>query len=221
MIKTIRLPMPFRLGSVNAYLLRTDKGFTLIDTGPPGSRSVLTRELDDAGCQPSTLQLIILTHGDFDHTGNAAYLRTTFQAAIAMHIGDLGMTEQGNMFWNRSRDNALIRFLAPVLFRFGKSLRFKPDLYLNDGDSLADHGLDARILSLTGHSSGSIGILTADGALFCGDLLENLDRPKLNSIMDDLSAATSSLERLTGLGDLTVYPGHGEPFRLDQLTQPA
>jgi hydroxyacylglutathione hydrolase len=41
---------------------------------------------------------------------------------------------------------------------------------------------------------GSVGILTAGGDLFCGDLLENYDRPALNSIMDDLAAANASVE---------------------------
>jgi hydroxyacylglutathione hydrolase len=216
-VKTVRLPMPFRLGHVNCYLVETDHGHVLIDTGPASSRAILKRELESAGCRPETFRLIILTHGDFDHTGNAAYLRAKLGAPIAMHAGDLGMVQRGDMFAGRSKGNVLVRKLAPLLVRFGKSERFEPDLTLEEGDSLSGYGLDARVLSIPGHSSGSIGVLTAGGDLFCGDLLENISKPDLNSIMDDLVTANASVERLAKLDIHTVYPGHGEPFRIDLL----
>jgi glyoxylase-like metal-dependent hydrolase (beta-lactamase superfamily II) len=57
-----------------------------------------------------------------------------------------------------------------------------------------------------------VGVLTADGNLFCGDLLDNTKQPALNSIMDDVEAAKAVLERLRGLQIRMVYPGHGKPF---------
>ena len=89
-IKTISLPLPFRMGSVNCYLIETGAGYVLIDTGGSNSRKELVRELESAGCKPGLLKLIVLTHGDFDHTGNAAYLRNTFGGKIAMHMDDSG-----------------------------------------------------------------------------------------------------------------------------------
>ena len=129
-----------------------------------------------------------------------------------MHIDDGGMGERGDMFYNRESGNALLRRMAPILFRFAKSDRFKPDQYLEEGDDLSEYSLDARVLHLAGHSSGSIGILTAGGDLFCGDLLENTDKPVLGSLVDDLAAAMASVEKLRGLDIHTVYPGHGRPF---------
>jgi hydroxyacylglutathione hydrolase len=70
---------------------------------------------------------------------------------------------------------------------------------------------------IPGHSSGSIGVLTAGGHLFCGDLLTNTGGPVLNQIMDDPAAARASVERLRSLHIDTVYPGHGGPFSLEQL----
>jgi len=99
-----------------------------------------------------------------------------------------------------------------LLFGFGKPERFKPDLYVEDGYDFSGSGFDAKVLHLPGHSKGSIGILTAGGDLFCGDLLENKDKPVLNSIMDDLATANASVEKLKSLKINTVYPGHGKPF---------
>ena len=217
-IKTIRLLLPLKLGSVNCYLIKTDTGDILIDTGGANKRTELEKALESAGCQPGNLQLIVLTHGDFDHTGNAAYLRARFGTKIAMHHDDSGMAERGDMFWNRKKPNILVRMmtpLLPILYGFGKAERFTPDLYLEDGYDLSEYGIDAKALSIPGHSKGSIGILTAGGDLFCGDLFENTDTPDLNSIMDDLAAANASVQRLQSLEIHTVYPGHGEPFPMD------
>ncbi|RLF33000.1 MAG: MBL fold metallo-hydrolase, partial [Thermoplasmata archaeon] len=91
------------------------------------------------------------------------------------------------------------------------------DLYIDEGYDLSEYGLDAKVLHIPGHSKGSIGILTADGDLFCGDLFENKDKPVLNSIMDDLMAANASVEKLKSLNINTVYPGHGKPFPMEIL----
>jgi glyoxylase-like metal-dependent hydrolase (beta-lactamase superfamily II) len=214
-IKTITLRLPYRQGSVNCYLVQTDTGFLPIDTGALNSRAAIDNELARAGCRPGDLKLIVLTHGDFDHMGNAAYLRETFGAPIAMHQDDAGMAERGDMFWSRSSGSPVIRFLAPLLFGFSKANRFTPDVSLEEGADLSAYGFDAQVLSIPGHSRGSIGILTASGDLFCGDLLANQDKPALNGIMDDMAAADASLEKLKGLDIATVHPGHGESFSMD------
>ena len=212
-IRAVSLRLPFRLGSVNYYIVETGGGFFLIDTGASNRRNEVERALGDAGCKAGDLKLIILTHGDFDHTGNAAYLRGKFGARIAMHRDDAGMLERGDIFWNRKSGNLLIRAVASSLFRFSRSERCSPDLHLDEGDSLSAYGLDATALHVPGHSKGSIAILTADGSLFSGDLLLYKDRPVLNSIIDDRAAAQASFERLRSLKPNTVYPGHGESFQ--------
>ncbi|HTP11866.1 MAG TPA: MBL fold metallo-hydrolase [Anaerolineae bacterium] len=216
-IKPIAIALPFGLGHVNCYLIKTEAGYLLIDTGASNQRTALDKELQAAGCQPGNLKLIILTHGDFDHTGNAAYLRQKFQAPLAMHPDDFGMIERGDMFANRSSGNPILKTLAPVMFRFGQSNWVTPDLQLTEEFDLAAYGLDAKVISLPGHSRGSIGILTSEGDLFCGDLLENTKRPALNSIMDDRVAAQASVEKLRNLKVKIIYPGHGQAFALEQL----
>jgi hydroxyacylglutathione hydrolase len=211
-IKTIKLPLPNKLGSVNCYLIKTRTGYILIDTGGANNRCELEKELASAGCRPGTFKLVLLTHGDFDHSGNAAYLRAKFAARIAMHADDSEVVARGDILANRKLRNPLLRMIAARLFRFSKADRFKPDSYLEDGDDLSEYGLDAKVRHLPGHSKGSIVVVTADGDLFCGDLLVNNSRPALNRLIDDRAQAKASLQRLKGLGIKTVYPGHGRPF---------
>ena len=205
--------------SVNCYLIKNDTGYVLIDSGFSNKRTHLEKELESAGCNPGSLKLIILTHGDFDHIGNCAYLREKFGTKIAMHYDDSGMAERGDMFWNRKKSNILIRIIVNTLFGLSKSDRFKPDVYIEDGYSLSEYGFDAKVLHIPGHSKGSIGILTADGDLFCGDLLVNTDNPALGSIIDDSAVANVSVEKLKKLQINTVYPGHGKPFLMSSLTK--
>ncbi|MCU0486637.1 MAG: MBL fold metallo-hydrolase [Anaerolineales bacterium] len=217
-IQTIPLPMPFHMGLVNSYLIQMEGAFFLIDTGSSSSRKVLVEALKNAGCQPGLLKLILLTHGDYDHTGNAAYLRSVFGAKIAMHAADVGMLVRGDMFEGRKSPNVLIRILLPMLSGFGKAERCAPDILLLDGEQLSAYGLDARVISIPGHSQGSIGILTEEGELFCGDLLENLKKPALGSIMDDVPTARTSLQKLRDLNVQVIFPGHGHPFQMHELT---
>lgn len=189
----------------------------MIDTGSSNQRAELEEALESSGCQPGNLKLILITHGNFDHTGNAVYLRNKYGTKIAMHPDDAKMAEHGDMLSNRKPPNLFMRtdsHLLPNLFGFGKSKRFTPDLYIKDGFGFAEYGFDAKVLSVPGYSQGSIGILTASGDLFCGDLFENMGQSALNSSMDDLAAAHASVEKLKSLTINTVYPGHGDPFAM-------
>lgn len=215
-IKSITTPFIFNV-SVNCYLVAAGDGYILVDTGRAAKRSAIEDELVAAGLQPGDLRLIILTHGDFDHSGNAAYFRQTFGAKIAMHPDDVGMVEFGDMTWNRRKPNVLVRALFALLFRLPKSDRFSPDVLIEEGDDLSEYGLEALIVELPGHSKGSIGVLASDGALFCGDLLANVGEPAVWSIIDDQAAAEASVEKLKGYAIQTVYPGHGQPFPIVQF----
>jgi hydroxyacylglutathione hydrolase len=206
-------------GGVNCYLITIDMGFILIDTGFSKNRVDIEKELDGAGCTPGTLKLIVLTHGDFDHTGNAAHLRGKYGAKIAMHREDKGMVENGDLFYNRNA-NFLTKTIGKVMLFFlraglKKTERFTPNLYVDDDYDLSKFGSDAKIIYLPGHSKGSIGILTNTSDLFCGDLLENTKEPAKNSLIADKKAFNASVEKLKQLKINTVYPGHGEPFRME------
>jgi len=218
-IKTITLSLPFNMVSVNCYLIETGNGYILIDTGYSSKRKDLTKQLAAAGCRPGNLQLVILTHGDFDHAGNAAYLNQEFGARIAMHLGDSGMVEFGDMFWNRNMGGIVIKNIASLVF--GKSKRFTPDVYVGEGYELDEYGFDARVIHTPGHSKGSIGILTGGNSLFCGDLIKNRGTPRIGDIIDDPVAANRSIAKLESLEIDTVYPGHGEPFRWEEFVNGA
>jgi hydroxyacylglutathione hydrolase len=205
--------------AVNCYLVKTSSGYVLIDTGLLKRRSDLVRELESAGCYPGDLNLIITTHGHVDHNGNTAYLRERYGARIAMHSGDSAMAESGDMFRGvKGLTVAIIKILLPLV-GMSRYDSFTPDIILEDGHDLSEYGLDARVVHFPGHSKGSIGVLTAGGGLFCGDLLGNTDKPAKTTLIDDSAELDASVERLRTLEIKTVYPGHGRPFPMEQFIE--
>jgi len=162
-----------KLGFVNCYLVKTGDGYIMIDTGFPRKRKDLETALKNAGCTPGTLKLIVLTHQDFDHTGNCAYLRAKYATKIAIHREDSGAVERGDMLWNRKGRNLVTRLLLQMILVVyaGKFEKFKPDLYLAEGDDLRAYGSDATALHLPGHSKGSIGILKPAATFFVATYL--------------------------------------------------
>ena len=206
------------LEKVNCYLIETQQGFILIDTGFSKSRSILDAFLSNKGItsENQKLKLILLTHGDFDHTGNARYLQEKYNSKIALHNADIGMVEYGDITWNRNM-NIFLRILGKLMtvllgMQLKKKDRFVPDIILKDHQKLGEYGLSASIISLPGHSKGSVGVLTEDGHFFCGDVLENIDEPNQAKMVSDDNAMKESIEKIGSLDFKFVYPGHGRLF---------
>jgi hydroxyacylglutathione hydrolase len=203
----------------NCYLVETDNDYVLVDTGYSTNRKDLEDQLTDAGCTPGNLKLILITHGHFDHTGNCAFLKEKYGVQIAMHKGDLKMVETGDMFYNK---NILMRAFGKIMLFFlmrGTFDKFTPDLLIEEEQDLTAFGLEAKIIHIPGHSEGSIGILTSNGDLFCGDLLTNIKNPQMNSLIENREELYSSVEQIKNLEINMVYPGHGKPFSLKQFIE--
>jgi hydroxyacylglutathione hydrolase len=213
------------LDFVNAYLLQSGDGFLLVDTGLAFQWEKLEKELESAGCLPGKLKLVVITHGDLDHTGNALQLRGKYGVKIAMHSDDVPQTAERVMLRRKVRP-----FSYQVLFTIRMMLRallskqvnvpkFTPDILLSDGQSLGEYGLDAKIIHLPGHTPGSIGILTDAGDLFCGDTFVNRKKPDSANIIENEEALRNSLDKLRKMSVKMVYPGHGKPFSMESYQQ--
>jgi hydroxyacylglutathione hydrolase len=207
------------LDFVNAFLVKAKDGFVLIDTGMPYHWKRLEAQLLTAGCLPSKLKLVIITHGDRDHIGNCAKLQEKYKAKVAMHEADAFMAEHDVFLKRKVRTLAgRILILLSRLRRQKISLqKFKPDILLKDGQNLGEYGFSAKIIHLPGHTKGSIGILTEEGDLFAGDTLVNSKKPDLAIFVDNFQELNNSIEKLKKLNIKEVYPGHGKVFLVSDL----
>jgi len=205
------------LGFVNVFLVRAGDGYILIDTGVAQQWSRLETELVQAGCLPANLKLVIITHGDFDHTGNCAELQRRYGAKIAMHAGDVDMVKTGVPVKRKVKG-----IFGKLLLWMGKRMRkefnrFQPDILLEDGQLLTEYGLAAKVLYTPGHTKGSIAILTDNGRLFIGDTLSNRTRPAYSPFIENEQELHDSLVILKRTNSRMVYPGHGRPFSFEAL----
>ena len=57
------------LGVGNVYVLK-DKGVIMVDGGGPNKGNAFLKGLEKAKINPAEIQLIILTHGHWDHIGS-------------------------------------------------------------------------------------------------------------------------------------------------------
>lgn len=230
--------MRIDLGAVNCYLGKTQDGFILFDTGGytifdrqfTNRRERLIAELGKVGCRPEHLKLIVLTHGDFDHTANAAYLRDKYEVPVAMHVGDLRLTQDlsletlmASVDLDQYRSFMVKAFLRLMKKRVKEIIedvaddfeRFEPDVLIDEGFELKEYGFDGVVLHLPGHTDGSIGVLTSDRALICGDTLTNVFKPDKAPNAADFKKLEESVQRIKHLNINLIYPGHGKPFHLD------
>ncbi len=201
---------------VNCYLVKTGNSYFMVDTGVSFQRRAIKKALKHAGCGEADLKFVIITHGDWDHTGSGAYLQKEYGVKIIAHKNEAGVLERGDMNTNRKNKRSMLLRIFLGMFR---SLFFRPlksDIYIEGDQELKDYGIDARIIHIPGHSLGSIGVVTKDGDLFCGDLLNNTRTPEKNKFMDEEAQMDASIEKLKALKIKTVYPGHGKPFKMEK-----
>ena len=209
------------LGFVNAFLLKVKNGYILIDAGLPDHWEKLETELISAGCLPDRLRLVIITHGDWDHAGNARRLRGKYNVRIAMHPGDVDQVENGVLL-NRKIRPFFYRVVFAILMLRRKVQKnragfpkFRPDILLSDGQSLEEYGSTAKVIHLPGHTPGSVGVITDEGDLFAGDTFTNRRKPGAAGLIESSGQLENSLDKLKKMDIKTVYPGHGKPFLME------
>lgn len=193
-------------GNLNCYLIEGDDFAILVDTATKKYRNYLSERLKNYN-----ITLIILTHGHMDYIGNVSYLAKQFNAKIAMHIDDYKLSK--NNLINNIYSNSLLGtfFKKLSLYQFKKHSidNFEPDLFLEDGESLKDFGIDAKIIHLPGHTKGSIGILINENELIAGDMFMNLIYPSEALIAEDIDMLRKSIHKVDLLNLKLVYPGRG------------
>ncbi len=121
-IHCLRVPTPFQVGRVNAYLIE-DEPLTLIDSGPNSAKALdeLEQALAAHGHAIEDIELLVVTHQHIDHFGLASILARRSGAEVA----------------------ALDR-LAPLLAHFGQEAEFE-DLFAEH--TMLRHGIPAEIVT--------------------------------------------------------------------------
>lgn len=165
-ISQLVLPTPFRIGAVNAWLLRGDP-LTLVDPGPSmvETRSQLEAGLDGLGLAVSDIELIVLTHQHHDHVGLAAEVRERSGAQVAaiapladyLADFDAAMDRDDLYAMTLMRRHGIPEQAADTLNGLSKAFRrfgagVAVDRVLTDGERLQAGGRTWEIALRPGHS---------------------------------------------------------------------
>ncbi len=141
-------------------------------------------------------ELILLTHGHFDHIGGAAALREESGAAIKCFQGEKRICSDPEK--NLSAD-------------YGNGITIQPDEYLEDLAMVEAAGIRFQLIATPGHTEGSCGYYCEEGNfVISGDTLFHGSVGRTDMPTGSMSQLVSSVrERLFALPDDTViYPGH-------------
>jgi len=210
---------PIDLGITCCYLIR-DQGVIMVDAGGSGRAGSFKRALDRVPVDPEEIQLVVITHGHWDHILSAKEIKELTGAKIALHYREKDWLENpsglpappGVTAWGR-----IIVKMSKLFVRQVEIHATEVDVVLEDqGLSLTEYGIAGRVLCTPGHSSGSVSVLLDTGDAFVGDLAMNRFplrlSPGLPVLAEDMSSVKKSWIHLLEAGAETVYPAHGKPF---------
>lgn len=198
----------------NAYLLTGEK-VALVDTLTPSGLRRLKRVMGRKGLRIEDVELVLVTHHHFDHTGNLATIKEASGAVVVAGEGDAPVIDGSEPPPPPGDINRLGRMMGKLPRKLVEGYqdyeRVPVDRKVKDGDVIEE--LDMEVVGLPGHTAGGTGYLDrANRRAFIGDLVSNffsrLGMPAL-SASESVGEILSSQEKLSGLGLETAYPGHG------------
>jgi glyoxylase-like metal-dependent hydrolase (beta-lactamase superfamily II) len=177
----------------NCYIFSDDDTNEGIIIDPGDNAKEIMRAVNENNIKA---KYIILTHGHWDHIGDARKVKELTGVPILMHSLDADCM-------NNSKKS--------MGYLFGKgAVKVDADQFLNDQDELALGNTKIKVIFTPGHTLGGI-CLKIDNILFSGDTLfagtiGRTDLPGGNhdTLIESIKSKLMMLE-----DDTVVYPGHG------------
>ena len=215
-----------KLALNRCYLLDAVEGLIMIDGGPRLKGKAIERYLTRHGIDPKSINLIILTHADFDHAGSAKAVKELTGAPVAIHEAEKDKLKKGKFSWppGVNLKGKVFRALFTPLLSLVPIPPLEADIILDDNDfPLAEYGIRGRIVHTPGHTPGSVSVILDEGFAFIGCLAHNskIFRAKTNLpvFAEDTDQIRESWNKILMAKPEMLYPGHGKPFPLGKTAQ--
>jgi len=242
-IYQIPVPLPGSpLGHVNAYLIKAENSYTLIDSGwdTDEAFNFLKEQMAEISARPEEISQIIITHIHPDHYGLAGRLKRLSKARIYAHhlekeliksryINMDKLLQQMNHWLEvngvpgeeleniKIASTSMARVVVPTM----------PDIVLNGGETITGGSFSFKVFWTPGHSPGHISLYEPEQKiLVSGDHILPGITPNIGlhpqSGPNPLGQYLNSLNTAKQLEVELSLPGHRQPFkklrnRIDQI----
>jgi glyoxylase-like metal-dependent hydrolase (beta-lactamase superfamily II) len=241
----VKVPLPFSLKWVNAYLLQWQEGWTLIDPGlhTTDTESFWIDVLSERGIQWHDITSIVLTHHHPDHYGMAGWFQertgsTVYLSKVALESAKR-LWGENETFSDALTEAFLQHGMVPELtndmrahmrgFREKVSPQPSDMTILEPGKKFRMGGAEWDVIVGEGHAPGHLMFFDSQsGKLLCGDQVLPDISPNIGWMPggdpDPLGSFLESLQQLLPLPVTMVFPGHRDPFpsyrqRIEELLQ--
>jgi glyoxylase-like metal-dependent hydrolase (beta-lactamase superfamily II) len=198
-----------RLRFVNCYLVRETDGFTLVDTGLPGTADTILEAARSAG---APLRRIVLTHAHMDHVGSVD--------ALVEKLGNVELIANARSLplLQKPPDTSLQPGEPKGKIKGGvPGIVSRPTRLLEEGGLAGS----LRAIETPGHIPGHLSFLDErDGTLYAGDALVGMGRLSISGFAPwyfplpnfgtwDKATALGSAKKLLNLPIERFACGHG------------
>jgi glyoxylase-like metal-dependent hydrolase (beta-lactamase superfamily II) len=192
---------------VNAFLVREDDGFTLVDTTVGGGADQFIAAARDAGGE---IRRIALTHGHGDHVGSLDDLKQKLGDSVQVLMPQLD-----------ARIHAGEKVVDGKMPGSWPKLQTTPDVRLTGGERVGS----LEVVPTPGHTPGHVSFLdTRDRTIIVGDTFTSIGGVAVSNhfyLRFPLAAMATwdkdkdleSAKKLRELDPATIVVGHGQPVR--------
>jgi glyoxylase-like metal-dependent hydrolase (beta-lactamase superfamily II) len=232
----IKLPMlddDAGLDFVNAYVIKGNNGYLLVDAGWNTDKAfaALNNGMKEIGSDIKEISQILVTHVHPDHYGMAGRIKKLSGASLAMHHIEKGFIDSRYVsmdFLINQIDQLLLANGVPpkMITELSKAtlgleqyvVVTYPDITLHDDETITTGLFNFKVIWTPGHSSGHICLYEPEKKIMIsGDHVLPTITPNVSvhpqAIENPLGRYLDSLNELKRLEVEIALPGHENPFK--------